>query len=109
MQTTILIIIAILIETSRMILIGKDLREIARSKGELPTKWMVGGISIWVVIEIITIMVWQYFSRGYLVIGGLVLGILIARIVYFFYKRLLTQKPDRDFDTMIDQIGKPEE
>ena len=109
MYISILLIIAATIEISRMILIGRDIRDIAHSKGEQPRKWILGAISIWIGIELSVFGVWLYFIEGYLLIGGLILGILIARIVYFFYKRLLTQKPDRNYEQMIDEIGKSQE
>ena len=106
MTTQILLLIAIPLETTRMVLLCRDIRDIAKSKGEPPIKWMVGTVFIWLSIELITLLVWRYYSPNYLLVAGLLFGIILAGIVYFFYKRILTQKPDRDFEGMIDEIGK---
>ena len=106
LSTSTLLLIAVPLETVRMILLCRDIRDIARRKGEPPTKWMVGTVLIWILIELLALLLWNIYAGGQIMLAGLLIGILVAGVAYFFYKRLLLQKPDRDFDGMIDQIGK---
>lgn len=104
------IIAAICLEILRSVFLGQDMYKLALEKGEKPLKWVLGTILLWWGIEITVVLVWVYVLKYKLLIVGIIAGIAVARVVYYFFKKTLEEKPESDLEDKINQIGQePEE
>lgn len=80
--------------------------KLAIAKGERPHKWVLGTIAIWWPIEIGVVFVWVYVLEYKFFIIGVVVGIALARMVFYFFKKSLEEKNTIEIDEIIDQIGR---
>ncbi|MDX2250590.1 MAG: hypothetical protein SF052_27660 [Bacteroidia bacterium] len=105
-MTILVVIIVVCLELLRTFFHCQDMYKLAREKGERPLKWILGTIAIWWTIEISVVLVWMYVLNYRYAIIGVFVGIALARMVYYFFRRILEEKNSLDMDEMIDQIGK---
>ncbi|MEZ4828388.1 MAG: hypothetical protein R3C61_19170 [Bacteroidia bacterium] len=111
MVTTFTILIVVCLELLRTFFHCQDIYRLARKKGEKPLKWILGTIAIWWTIEIAVVWIWLNVLHYRYFIVGVVVGIALARMVYYFFKKSLEEKNNIELDEMIESIGKkdPEE
>ena len=85
------------------------MHELAKEKGESPTKWILRTIALWVGIELSVFFTW-YTILGWnlMLVGAIILSIIVARIAFYFLKRELNQMSDIDLEDRINEIGKGE-
>ncbi|MEZ4772318.1 MAG: hypothetical protein R3D00_03980 [Bacteroidia bacterium] len=105
-MNTLIVVFVICLELLRTFFHCQDIYKLAIAKGERPLKWVLGTIAIWWPIEIGVVFVWVYVLEYKAFIIGVVVGIALARMVFYFFKKSLQEKNTLETDNMIDQIGR---
>ena len=104
---TFFVIAAAVLETMRIAILIREMRELALTKGESPKKWIAGTIIIWLGIEITVVLGW-YLIYGWnlTIVVAVMIGIVAARVVFYFYKKDLRNRTVGSIEDKIDEIGK---
>lgn len=98
-----------ILESLRIYFLCLDIRKLALQKGEPPLIWGLSTIGLWISVELAVVIIWWWWLDGKWMLGAVFSGILIARILYSFFKKNLNQRPDVSLDKRIDEIGRHDE
>lgn len=100
---------ACVLEILRIFLLSRDMRKLALEKGEEPLIWSIYTVVLWVGVELAVLYVW-YLNFGYnlSIVAGVILGILVARVLFYFLKRNLENRGEEGLEEMIEEIGSTE-
>lgn len=99
----------LILESLRIYFLCLDIRKLALQKDELRLIWGLSTIGLWISVELAVVIIWWWWSDGKWMLGAVFSGILIARILYSFFKKNLSRHPDVLLDKRIDEIGRYDE
>lgn len=100
---------AAILEILRIFLLSRDMRKLAQEKGEDPLSWSIYTVILWVGVELVVLYIW-YLNFGYnlSIVAGVILGIIVARVLFYFLKRNLENRGEDGLEEMIEEIGSTE-
>ena len=101
------VVAAAILEFLRIVVLSREIKQLALEKGEPPMKWMLGTILVWWGIELAVVLAW-FFIYGWdlSIVIAIFLGIVTARVVFYFFKKELQNKKSGSIEDRIDEIGR---
>ena len=98
---------AAILEFLRIVVLSREMKKLALEKGEPPLMWVAGTIFVWWGIELAVVMGW-FFIYGWdlSIVIAVFIGIVTARVIFYFYRKELENKKSGSIEDRIDEIGK---